>query len=69
MALTEQEAAEAFHVVDTNNDGMITPQELAHLWERNGDVLSDDELLRIFAKADTDHDGLISLEEFIALLG
>ncbi|GAA3209066.1 EF-hand domain-containing protein [Actinocorallia longicatena] len=69
MALTEQEATEAFHVVDTNNDGMITPQELAHLWERNGDVLGDDELLRIFAKADTDHDGLISLPEFIALLG
>lgn len=68
MAFTEDEARAAFHVVDVNGDGMITPQELSRLWERNGEPISERQLLEIFAKADTNHDGLISLDEFIVLL-
>jgi len=68
MAFTEQEAAEAFHVVDTDHDGMITPQELTRLWERTGEAMADEQLAEVFGKADTDQDGLISLPEFIALL-
>jgi Ca2+-binding EF-hand superfamily protein len=65
---TEAEAQEAFTVVDLDNDGMITPAELQHLWKRLGDPISEQQLADIFAKADTNGDGLISLEEFVELV-
>jgi Ca2+-binding EF-hand superfamily protein len=65
---TEPEAKEAFTVVDLDHDGMITPAELQHLWDRLGDPISDEQLAAIFAKADTNQDGLISLDEFVELV-
>lgn len=68
MSLSREEAQEMFDVVDTDHDGMITPEELTHLWERTGDPITPDGLAEIFGKADTDGDGLISFDEFVALL-
>jgi Ca2+-binding protein (EF-Hand superfamily) len=65
---TESEAKEAFTVVDLDQDGMITPSELQHLWKRLGETISDEQLAEIFAKADTDQDGLISVTEFVQLV-
>lgn len=69
MVLSEEKARELFPVVDTNGDGLISPAELARLYERNGTPITSEEMGRIFAKADADDDGLISLEEFVVFLG
>ncbi|MCD0449572.1 EF-hand domain-containing protein [Actinocorallia sp. API 0066] len=66
--MNEAQARQLFPVVDTNNDGQISPAELVRLYERNGEPISDEEKDAIFGKADTDNDGLISLEEFITFL-
>lgn len=67
--LSEQQAREAFEVVDVNGDGMISEGELRHLSERLGDPFSDEQIERIFSQADADGDGLITLEEFVTLIG
>jgi Ca2+-binding EF-hand superfamily protein len=67
--MSAEKAGELFPVVDTNGDGLISPAELARLYERNGTPITPEEMERIFSRADTDDDGLISLEEFIAFLG
>ncbi len=69
MVLSEEKARELFPVVDTNGDGLISPAELARLYERNGTPITPEEMELIFTKADADDDGLISLEEFVAFLG
>ncbi|MEO3787762.1 EF-hand domain-containing protein [Actinocorallia sp. B10E7] len=68
MGMSEEQARESFPVVDTNGDGLISPAELARLYERNGTPITPEEMELIFSKADTDDDGLISLEEFIDFL-
>lgn len=68
MGMTEQQARESFPVVDTNGDGLISPAELARLYERNGKPITPEEMEAIFSRADTDGDGLISLEEFVVFL-
>jgi Ca2+-binding EF-hand superfamily protein len=66
--LNEEQAREAFAVVDTNGDGMISERELRHLSERLGEPFSDEQIDKIFNAADSDRDRLISLEEFVSLL-
>ncbi|WP_232835749.1 EF-hand domain-containing protein [Actinocorallia populi] len=69
MGMSQEKARELFPVVDANGDGLISPAELARLYERNGTPITPEEMELIFAKADADDDGLISLEEFVVFLG
>ncbi len=63
MADTSAYAA-TFEIVDGNNDGQISAQELKQLMQALGDDVSDEAAAEVVRRMDSDGDGEISLEEF-----
>lgn len=64
----EEEACEAFKVLDRDNDGFISAAELRHAMISIGEKLTDDEVDEIIRVADQDGDSRISCKnthEFI----
>ncbi|XP_052762134.1 neo-calmodulin-like [Mya arenaria] len=55
----------AFRVLDTNNDGYITADELKHALTGAGDHFTDTEIANIIDRADKNHDGKIDYKEFV----
>ncbi|MFE3451215.1 EF-hand domain-containing protein [Nonomuraea sp. NPDC059194] len=53
-----------FDLVDGNNDGLISAEELVRLMEVLGQPITLDAARAGVARLDRDGDGLISLEEF-----
>ncbi|GAA2400488.1 EF-hand domain-containing protein [Nonomuraea africana] len=53
-----------FDLVDANNDGLISAEELARLMEVLGQPITLEAAQAGVARLDADGDGLISLEEF-----
>ena len=49
----------AFKVLDTNQDGFITDDELRHALKLNGSTFSDEEIKDIIKRADKNCDGKI----------
>jgi len=56
--------AATFKIVDVNNDGLISAEELQRLMQVLGQPISIEAAEAGVRKLDTDGDGLISLEEF-----
>ncbi|MFE1170628.1 EF-hand domain-containing protein [Nocardiopsis sp. NPDC058789] len=63
MADTTEYAA-TFTLVDTDNDGLISAQELAALMRNLGDQTTDEQAAEVVRAMDGDGDQRISLEEF-----
>ncbi|MBQ1083515.1 MULTISPECIES: EF-hand domain-containing protein [unclassified Nocardiopsis] len=63
MADTTEYAA-TFTLVDTDNDGLISAQELASLMRNLGDQTTDEQAAEVVRAMDSDGDERISLEEF-----
>lgn len=63
------EYAATFDLVDGDDDGLISAQELVRLMEVLGQPITADIAQAAIAKIDSDGDGLINLEEFSAYLG
>ncbi|XP_052765541.1 uncharacterized protein LOC128206879 isoform X2 [Mya arenaria] len=55
----------AFQVLDTNNDGYITADELRHALTRAGGHFTELEIADIIGRADKNHDGKIDYKEFV----
>lgn len=64
----DAELREAFRVFDKNNDGAITPDELAAVFLSLGEQLSEAEVAAMIASVDANKDGLISFDEFCHLM-
>ncbi|XP_019153957.1 PREDICTED: calcium-dependent protein kinase 20-like [Ipomoea nil] len=69
--LSEEEIAglkEMFKMIDTDNSGQITLEELKKGLERAGANLKDSEIYSLLQAADTDNSGTIDYGEFIAAM-
>lgn len=53
-----------FEIVDSDNDGRISPDELKQLMHALGDEITDDTAAEVVKVMDGDGDGRINLEEF-----
>jgi Ca2+-binding EF-hand superfamily protein len=58
-----------FKIVDVDNDGFISANELKQLMEVLGQPITLEAAVAAIAKIDRDGNGLMSLEEFGAYLG
>ncbi|CAL0299469.1 unnamed protein product [Lupinus luteus] len=70
-SLSEEEIAglkEMFRMIDTDNSGQITLEELKNGLERVGSVLKDSEINWLMQAADVDNSGTIDYGEFIAAM-
>ncbi|KAL2327315.1 hypothetical protein Fmac_020742 [Flemingia macrophylla] len=70
-SLSEEEIAglrEMFRMIDTDNSGQITLEELKNGLERVGSVLKDSEITWLMQAADVDNSGTIDYGEFIAAM-
>ncbi|XP_027367364.1 calcium-dependent protein kinase 20-like isoform X2 [Abrus precatorius] len=70
-SLSEEEIAglkEMFRMIDTDNSGHITLEELKNGLERVGSVLKDSEIDWLMQAADVDNSGTIDYGEFIAAM-
>ena len=65
---TEVEIINAFRVFDTESNGLISNQKLAHIIRTLGETLTDKEIEEIISEADVDGDGFINYEEFVRMM-
>jgi calcium-dependent protein kinase len=57
---------EIFAEMDTNNDGMLSKEEISNGYEKHfGSAIDDEELDKIFSAIDTDGSGAIDYSEFL----
>ncbi|XP_056168079.1 calmodulin-like protein 8 [Syzygium oleosum] len=61
----EEELKEAFKVIDKDQDGYISPDELQRVMINLGEKLTEEELEEMMREADLDGDGRLDYEEFI----
>ncbi|GLW97493.1 EF-hand domain-containing protein [Microtetraspora sp. NBRC 16547] len=62
------EYAATFDLVDSDDDGLISAEELVRLMEVLGERITVEGAQGVIAKVDTDGDGLIDIDEFGAWL-
>ena len=65
---TEEELVEAFKVFDIDKDGLITLNELKHVFGILGEKLTDKELEEMISLADRDGDLSINFPEFCTMM-
>lgn len=61
---SDEDLIEAFKIFDSNDNGVITSNELRRIMQNLGERLTDEEIEDIMREVDTDRDGVISFEEF-----
>ncbi|XP_030534903.1 neo-calmodulin-like [Rhodamnia argentea] len=64
----EEELKEAFRVIDKDQDGYISLNELKRVMINLGEKSTEEELEEMMREADLDGDGQISYEEFIRMM-
>lgn len=58
----------AFELVDADNDGRISADELKAMMSALGEEVTEERAAEMVRHVDTDGDGTISLEEFAAFM-
>ncbi|ORZ16602.1 hypothetical protein BCR42DRAFT_415423 [Absidia repens] len=64
----EEGASKVFALLDTDNDGLITSQDLERAIVEFGETVTPDELKEMVLSADVDGDGMINYEEFLKVM-
>ena len=62
------EALEAFNVLDKDGSGSISESELRQIMNNIGEKLTDEEIREMMNEADLDGDGQVSFKEFAAII-
>ena len=62
------EALEAFKVLDKDGSGSISESELRQIMSNIGEDISDEEIKEMMNEADLDGDGQVSFKEFAAII-
>ncbi|EPS70174.1 hypothetical protein M569_04591, partial [Genlisea aurea] len=65
---SDESVRETFDVIDKDQNGFITPEELREVLLKLGESVSDEEVLSMISEADYDGDGQVSFEDFKRLL-
>lgn len=58
-----------FEMVDADQNGYVTIDELRHAWASMDEHMSESELEEMLQQGDHDEDGKINLQEFIKMFG
>ena len=64
----EIEIINTFQIFDTDNNGLISKENLFHIIRTFGETLTDEEIQEIITEADVDGDGYINYEEFVRMM-
>ncbi|KAF0983320.1 hypothetical protein FDP41_010385 [Naegleria fowleri] len=66
---TKDQLREAFQLFDSNNDGLVSKEEMKNVFSKIGlvTIMSDEELEQLFKIVDSDNDGNINFDEFVEL--
>ena len=62
------EALEAFKVLDKDGSGSISESELRQIMNNIGEDVTDEEIKEMMNEADLDGDGQVSFKEFAAMI-
>jgi len=66
---SEEEIRKAFAIFDKNQEGVISVKEFAHVLNRIGDALSEEEINSVLGALNTHNDGLIRMDDIVKILG
>ncbi|KAG2377867.1 hypothetical protein C9374_008952 [Naegleria lovaniensis] len=66
---TREQLREAFQLFDSNNDGLVSKEEMKIVFSKIGlvTIMSDEELDQLFKIVDSDNDSNINFDEFVEL--
>ncbi|KAI8335831.1 hypothetical protein BC941DRAFT_429510 [Chlamydoabsidia padenii] len=64
----EEGASKVFAMLDADQDGLITSQDLERAIVEFGETVTPDELKEMVLSADVDGDGMINYEEFLKVM-
>ncbi|WRX11037.1 EF-hand domain - like 10 [Theobroma cacao] len=65
---TKEELMKAFQIIDQDNNGKISPQDIKHIAKELGEHFSEKEIQDMIEEADRDHDGEVSIDEFMRMM-
>ncbi|KAK3222270.1 hypothetical protein Dsin_009295 [Dipteronia sinensis] len=65
---TREELSKAFHVIDHDNNGTISVQDIKRIAKELGEHFTDHEIHDMVDEADRDHDGEVSMDEFMRMM-
>ncbi|CAO3617711.1 unnamed protein product [Cunninghamella echinulata] len=64
----EEGATKLFQQLDSDNDGLVSSEDLEKAIKEFGETITPDELREMVEAADVDGDGLINYEEFVKVM-
>ncbi|KAL4369221.1 hypothetical protein GQ457_05G013410 [Hibiscus cannabinus] len=65
---TIQELMKAFHIIDQDNNGKISAQDIERIADELGVNLTEKEIQDMIEEADRDKDGEVNMDEFMGMM-
>ncbi|XP_039026166.1 caltractin-like [Hibiscus syriacus] len=65
---TTEELMKAFRVIDHDNNGKISAEDVKRIAKELGEHFSDKDIKDMIEEADRDHDGEVGIEEFMRMM-
>ncbi|KAL4387899.1 hypothetical protein GQ457_09G010530 [Hibiscus cannabinus] len=65
---TKEELMKAFRIIDHDNNGKISAEDVKRLAKELGEHFSDKDIQDMIEEADRDHDGEVGIEEFMKMM-
>ncbi|GMI94089.1 centrin2, CALMODULIN20, CENTRIN 1 [Hibiscus trionum] len=65
---TKEELMKAFRIIDLDNNGKISAEDVKRIAKELGEHFSDKDIQDMIEEADRDHDGEVGIEEFMRMM-
>ncbi|KAK8663894.1 hypothetical protein V6N13_083699 [Hibiscus sabdariffa] len=65
---TKEELMKAFRIIDHDNNGKISAEDVKRIAKELGEHFSDKDIQDMIEEADRDHDGEVGIEEFMRMM-